>query len=485
MARSLRGGVFEILKNSLARGIAADLARRQIIDDVSDSVTDIQTALSSWDNCMAVSWCQYPVIAIIVVGGLILISIVWCIVRCCCCGLSCCCSCFRCLQCCGDCCGACDPPRKQQSKYLDAPYIPPDQGYRTEAPMQSSFPSIAPNHPPAKAPPQYAEFDAPRKGGEDALPEMPSWESSSSKKVLVEEEAVELETLKKKIATPEQQVPLMTGASSVATSPMPMEYPGAYGQPQGNNARGYMDPQSRPLDPYGQAAQGNGYAVNQGPVYDQDQPYDMPPAPAAAAMMGRQSPALGRQSPALNPYGYDANRMNQGYPQPAPLPNDYGNYGGFRQGSPAPSADGYGMRRRGTGDNGAMGAPAPYGVDSRARNSPGPMRPSRPDDPYQQGPRQSPAPQNGRGYGAPSYNPPQDDYNRSYSPGPNRQYGGQSPPSRMPQSPNHSSGFDVNPGYTRPYDYDRRPSESREDAGQEGYPGYKPYGQGQNAWSGI
>lgn len=53
--------MFEILKNSLARGIAADLARRQIIDDVSDSVNDIQTALSSWDNCMAVSWCQYVI----------------------------------------------------------------------------------------------------------------------------------------------------------------------------------------------------------------------------------------------------------------------------------------------------------------------------------------------------------------------------------------------------------------------------------------
>ncbi len=78
---------------------------------------------------------RYPVIAIIIVGGLIVLSIVWCIARCACCGMSFCCECFYCLKCCGNCCGCCSTPGGKRHKYLDEPYIPPNQGYRPEAPM--------------------------------------------------------------------------------------------------------------------------------------------------------------------------------------------------------------------------------------------------------------------------------------------------------------------------------------------------------------
>lgn len=59
MARSLRGGFWDTVRNSVARSVAADLARRDIINDAKGKVNDIATALSSWDNCMSVAWCKY------------------------------------------------------------------------------------------------------------------------------------------------------------------------------------------------------------------------------------------------------------------------------------------------------------------------------------------------------------------------------------------------------------------------------------------
>jgi hypothetical protein len=381
----------------------------------------------------------------------------------------------------------CDAPNKKKAKYLDAPYIPPDQGYRTEAPMRSQFPSLAANHPPAQAPPQYAVFDAPSKGGEDALPQMPSWEDSSSKKVLVEEDTIELSDLKKPAPTPspstEQQMPLMAPSASNPASPMPREHLSGFNYGPGGTSRAYTGSPASAMDPYGRPIAGNGYASNQslpygssqqngygGPndgVYGYGQDYNTPLAPAAAAM-GRQSPAPGRN-------GYGPSRMDQGYPQPTASPSEYGNPGGYRQGSPGPGPDGYGMRRRGTGE-------VPYGADPRMRNSPGPRNgpgPRRADtDPYQSA-RNSPAPQQGRGYGAPSYNAPPD---RAYSPAPQRPYDAM-PQAGYAQPAPVNDGFDF-AGPSRP-DYDRRPSESRQDDGREGYPGYKPYTQPQNAWSGL
>ncbi|KAI9171248.1 hypothetical protein HJFPF1_00729 [Paramyrothecium foliicola] len=439
MVRSLRGGVWEILSDSIARGLAADMSKRNIIDDTRTKVNDFKTAISSWDNCMAANFCKWPVIAIIVVGGLILLGIITCI-----------------------------------QKYLDAPYNP-EQGYKTQAPMQAPFPSVAANHPPTThtaAPPQYAEFDVSRKGGEDALPVMPSWDESANKKVLVHEEEVEMDHLKKPTNDPAQ--PLMAGSSSsVPTSPMPMEHPTAYGQQQTNAARGYASPDAQPTIPFTEVAgQGPAYGQTSGLTYPQEQSFNAVPPMGAMGNMRSQSPAQSYR-------GYGQDSMNQSYGQmPAPG-NGFGNQGAYGQASRVASPDSYGMQRRGTGDrHSPMGGPAPYGAS----------------------PRQSPAPQNGRGYGAPGYNAARDNFNRAYSPAPERQYGTPSPrpmntnrppPERMySQSPPHSpitnnSGFDFTSGFARPQEYDRRPSESREPAGQEGYPGYKPYNRPQDGWSGI
>lgn len=59
MARSLQDGPWERLRTSLARSVAGHLASRNIIEDAKDKVTDIKTALSSWDNCMAANFCKY------------------------------------------------------------------------------------------------------------------------------------------------------------------------------------------------------------------------------------------------------------------------------------------------------------------------------------------------------------------------------------------------------------------------------------------
>jgi hypothetical protein len=540
MARSLRGSVWEILTESVARGMALSVEKRDVIDDTRNKVSDFKTAISSWDNCMAANFCKWPVIAIIVVGGLIVLGIVICLARCLCCGVSCCCSCCQCFKCCGNCCGCCDPPGGPKQKYLDAPYNP-EQGYKTQAPMHAPFPSHAPApahpsihshasvhpHAPAHtglaaAPPQYAEFDMPRKGGEDALPAMPSWEESQNKKVLVHEEEVEMDQLKKPVPN-ESSMPLMAGpSSSIPTSPMPMEHPTGYGPPQGPGARGFATAQSEPTIPFTTVDDRHDLGFN-----------GVPP-PAVMGGMRSQSPAQSYRGygPGPGPLNQSYNSlpspgngpMNQSYNSlPGPGPgNVYGSQGPYNnQGSRSASPDPYGMQRRGPLDRQSpLAGSGPYGAS----------------------PRQSPAPQPGRGYGAPVYNAQRDNFNRAYSPGPgpdrqfgtssprpgpdrqysnasarpgpDRQYGTSSPrpgpdrqygtPSPRPlanmqqpaperpyaQSPpaspiTNNSGFDFNSGYARPQPYDRRPSESREAVGQEGYPGYKPYNKPQDGWSGI
>lgn len=57
MARSLRGGVWE----SMVSSMAADIQSRGITDTVQsagNSINDVKTALSSWDNCMSVNFCK-------------------------------------------------------------------------------------------------------------------------------------------------------------------------------------------------------------------------------------------------------------------------------------------------------------------------------------------------------------------------------------------------------------------------------------------
>lgn len=390
----------------LARSVTAAMVKRDAVGDAKQQVTDVQTAFSSWDNCMQASFCKWPAIGIMIFVGLIVFSVVWCCIRCICCGVSCCCECFHCLKCCGNCCGCCDSPQKR-NKYLDEPFVPPNyaqnQGYRSEAPMVAPVmaPAMAPTMAPARSkpePPQYAEFDSGPKGGGggDELPSMPSWEGASSKKVMIEEEAVELEQLKK--PDPAPNAPLMG-----AMAPNPMSSPvspaaghGPYGPPQasqngymaaarsesnlsygqaqgqgqgyGNyNNGGYQQPQETGVQGYGNQGYGNQGYGNQGygnqGAYD-TQGYSAPgygteamgagaAGAAGAVMMGQ-----GRQTPHqdYDNGAYARGPMDQGYPAPSQTPRPYDQYS--RSITPAAAGQGRQPPRYPTPQgNGAYGTP--------------------------------------------------------------------------------------------------------------------------------
>ncbi|KAK7226441.1 hypothetical protein V2G26_014444 [Clonostachys chloroleuca] len=445
MARSLEPSAWEKVSHSLARSVVSQMESRNIIDSVSNKVTDIRTALSSWDNCMNANFCKYPVIAIIAVGGLIVLSILYCCARCLCLGKACCCSCCNCMKCCGNCCGCCDPPDSRKNKYLDEQFAPQDQGYRTQPPMQPFAPVVG-----TTAPPQYAEFDV-SKHNDDSLPQMPSWENSQSSKVAnKEQESLEMSNL--------NATSMAGGASSVS---------GRSGQDTDNYGPNY----SKPQNPY-----------DSRDAYDMDHSYDMPPA-AIGGVGGRNSPgpAAYRNQNSNSPYhemptesygppssygpldnSYGQQNSYRGVPSPAPMRQN--TYNSVRTASPGPNYGGYGSHAQ-------TSSPAPYGGSPHMRNSPGPQQSGvMPAGNFDNHQAYSPTRDN---FGQESYG--QDNYGQIHAPTP-RQYT-QSPRPIPTQEPFHqrqpsspivnNSGFDFNSGYTRP------PSVDQQGAG--GYPGYKPY----------
>lgn len=523
MARSLRGGVLDQLRAVVARTVAAELTRRNIVSQAQGTALNVAAAFSSWDNCMKASFCKWPVIAVIIVGGLIIIGVIWCIIRCACCGLACCCSCFKCLKCCGNCCGCCDAPGERRHKYLDEPYIPPHHGYQQQAPMQAPASlALSAAKQPAFEPPQYAEFDVSKKANDDALPQMPSWEGAGSKKVKLDDDEVELSQLKK-TPSPHLSQPRLAPPSTGPTSPMGHEQHGPYGDaghgqrsPYADAGHGqrspYADPRAGPYgDPRaGRHAQGQGhhqpghgadvYAKHES-GFGLDEPYDDPmnmglahqrarpaqdyanpfpnqpfaPPLAVATGQGRQSPAPGRPRYANQGYsempepeptrrgGYD-----QQYSSPAP-----NGYGMPRQGTGGSAPDAHAMRRQGTGGN----APDAHAMRRHATGESLSNMASRQPygaDPYSTrnspGPRRTPAPQ---GDGPYAQHPPRSPQ-FARDPGHGARYAFDQSPPRSPIRNN--AGFDFTSGYARPGTADGRraepvPSPTREAA----YPGYKPY----------
>lgn len=455
-------------------------------------------------------------IALIVVGGLIVFSLVWCIVRCACCGLSCCCECCRCLKCCGDCCGCCDPPKGTPHKYLDESYGPTNQGYRSQAPMALPPSRVA-------EPPQYAEFDVSRKGGEDALPAMPSWDSAGSKKIMVEEDPVELEQLKK----PEnsgQNMPLMSGAGTSPGPASPVPSPGPYGahgatSPGPYGARGGTSP--GPYGAHDMHAASGGYlsagASGADPYAQSERVYTQSPAPygpsssslgvdqayGAGAAAGAAGAAMGpgRRSPRdprdYNNGGYDGQgAMNPRYPgSRSPPQGSYDEYGRSRQGNYDEYAQGGG--RNGGGQNGGQGYGMGPGRRSPPRGPPGPnnMSGAYPPDRVRRSPVPPQAPQGGADYGYNNRPYPPAQPQRQYSsdstrplarPPPQRQYSHDMQPPASPSGLTNNSGFDFNSGYSRPQTANDRPSTSQAD--RNAYPGYRAYQSGANSqegWSGV
>ncbi|KAK0618200.1 hypothetical protein B0T17DRAFT_509750 [Bombardia bombarda] len=530
MRRSLRGGFLDLLAASLRPA----LQRR----DIQGEITDVKMAFSSWDNCMQATYCKWPVIAIIIIGGLIIASIIWCIVRCACCGLSCCCSCFQCFKCCGNCCGCCDPPRGSRNKYLDEPYIPPNQQYKPQEPMNPAWsrdpgyamgpmsPAVSRPAAAAAAPPQFAEFDA--KSGaahEDALPAMPVWDEAGSKKVLVEEEAVELKPLNKPEANA-QNPAMMAGA--IAQNPSrspenrspygpPLGIPGRgqdnrspYGPspghspehrspygPPGNNppTAGYFPPGGVESDPYAQ----NGQDYHQARVAYGQGPEQGYGVPVAAIGQGRRSPRM------YNDGGYQDDRGSA-----APTrQNTYDNYGGMpgRQqqqgGYDQVQQGGYDQAQQGGYDSyGAQGVGQGYGAGGPRRAPRDRQIAGYPQDQM----RGSPAPQ--ADYGGAAYDS-RPNTGRNYSSestrplrGPQRQYSHDVMPTPVTAGGQVDDGgrFDFSSAYSRPaaaaaaanQNSYRQASPAIPEPQQSAYLGYKPYQPGQQqqqqqqqGWSGL
>ncbi|KAK0657621.1 hypothetical protein B0T16DRAFT_453060 [Cercophora newfieldiana] len=511
MRRSVREGFEELLVRSLRPAIE----RRQ---DIVGGVSDVKTAFSSWDNCMAATYCKWPVIAIMIIGGLILFSVVWCIIRCACCGLSCCCSCCNFLKCCGNCCGCCDPPRGKRHKYLDEPYIPPNQGYKVQPPMNPHFPPVVPTMTPAAAQftgvttvgaasshtPQYAEFDVSKKGGEDALPAMPSWEGADKKKVYLEEEEVEMDQLKKPEASGQAGAAAAGAVGAAAAVPggrSPVGSPGLnrspYGPPAGAPANnGYFPAPGVEADPY--ASSGQNYNT---PGGGYGQPNSMGGNQGYGMAVGAVGAAPGRQSPYNdNGYGnagYGQQGQGRGYGSPA-RQDSYNTYGSGRQ-QGGGAYDNYNQGNQ--YDNQAIQS---YGNQSNQTYGMGPRRSPpnelpaetsyiQPAGTYSQEPsRHSPAPQAGYGnYDNAGYDSRQysTDSARPLRAPPQRQYTNDT----APQTVQSDAGFDFGTSsYSRPAPgaggY-RQPSPVQPQQQQPtGYPGYKPYSPvnanppGNNGW---
>jgi hypothetical protein len=292
--------------------------------------------------------------------------------------------------------------------------------------------------------PQYAEFETGKKnaGGEDALPAMPSWEGASSKKVMMEEEAVEMNNLQRPEAS-------MAGAGAgTGTGVVAGALPG----PSNSLSGGRLTPNGqmpyRAQSPYAGSEQG--YAGYNAAGYRQ--PSTSPGPDVAYAAAGAIGMVPGRSSPYNN--GHDHNQPAQGY-QRSNSPQTYGAYG-------------------------QPGYDAGYGAGSRSES---------PANAYHGHPRLSPSPQ-ATGYG--SYAQTQYSQNGAYnqqgyssraqhlySPEPVRQQ--ESFPQELPAQPvepRNAQGFNFdNSSNTRPQETDYvQPRESPKIA--------QPVPQGSNAYPG-
>ncbi|RYP56499.1 hypothetical protein DL771_011818 [Monosporascus sp. 5C6A] len=334
---------------------------------------------------------------------------------------------------------------------------------------------MTPGYPPARTkpePPQYAEFDIGSKKDADSLPAMPSWEDASSKKVLVEEDGVELEPIKKK---PEDAQAFQMNAVNASQATIPnARSPGArapYGPPGGvGGPNGYMaaaDPYANPYGPSGQAPPaGNPYGPP--PVSNASNTYMAAAGPNANpyapsrqgsgarspyAPQGSQGPNgyMAAGSTDMNPYesndqGYDsynAASYGQVFQEYADQDQGYAATGAMGQGQQAPHQ----AYNNATYHAGQMGQGYPQS------RTPGPYK----DEPvrdgtqghYGMGPGRGTPVNNGGIMGPPRVASPamragygHDGFDRRPSPGPNEAYGYDDVNRRPSPGPDGAYGYD-------------------------------------------
>ncbi|KAJ5670039.1 uncharacterized protein N7477_005402 [Penicillium maclennaniae] len=351
---------------------ARDVWARSTASDLES----IPSTFSSWDKCMAKSYCKWPVIVAIIIASVIVIAILGCIINCLCCG----------YQCCKCCCSCCCPSGRRRFKAPKQPKHYDDPIY-TQPP-----PAPNPIYQPPQAPPVYrganttATFDSPSKSAatstihEDALPEMPTWAAAVDKHVEDHShEDLEMEPLNPPDRKQGAGTPINPGAAYA-------DYPPDRGTPPLAGYRGFnsTDPYARrspgpaaalaaTQDPHGHRSPGASLAYN-----TQIDPY------------GRRSPAVASPAAAaaVDPY----NRRSPG-------PN--GAMDPYTRRSPAQGPYG----RRSPGPNAVMD---PYG-----HSSPGALNNTSPNDPYNHLTSPIGAPVSSP-YEHQPYDQPYDDYNNGY-----------------------------------------------------------------------
>ncbi|KAF1812714.1 hypothetical protein P152DRAFT_449414 [Eremomyces bilateralis CBS 781.70] len=308
-------------------------------ESILEKAGGVRESFSSWDNCMAKTYCKWPVIVGIVVGSLVIFSILFCVVRCCCCGLQCCCGIFSCCNAC------CPSPRGKGYKNQDS--VPPPQPYhQSPAQYQKSAQYGAPAPMQYDNRPQFATFDSSKNVNEDSLPAMPSWDSAHSRKVEVAPEAHEMRPM---------DMNSSPGAAAAALSHNSPYRGDGYGAGVGRQSPGTpgMDTRNQAASYYagaGSVAGSDGWGHNQrsdnlnqygmqgqeSGVYGQSAPYGSapyqqqlrvgsasPPGAYGAGYGGHSSPSpsYGRHDSPSVSYPSD----NRAHDEPAPEPQSFVN----------------------------------------------------------------------------------------------------------------------------------------------------------------
>ena len=306
---------------------------------------------------------------------------------------------------------------------------------------------------PVYEPPQYAEFDVSKKGGDDALPSMPTWNDAGSKKVVLEEEAVEMNQLNR-TATGQQTVASASAAAAASAAAVAA----AAGQPSPNMSGGNRSPyrQPSPIGPGGHPGQSGGYAnPPRGQNYNNGYSQPVSPYGAEPYAAGAIAPTARMASPHQDyNNGYNQGYGNaQGYANEQAYGNGYDNSHAAQAYDNNSSVQGYGAEYAPPNQVAQV-----YGVDAR--------RPSPASAAYAAEPmRHSPAPQAGYGYGQ----------QQQFGAG----AGYRQPQVQQPQLQN-VGGFDFNSGYSRPQEYNgyRQPSpiqtQPQELPASNGYSAYSP-----------
>ncbi|CZT15645.1 uncharacterized protein RCC_12030 [Ramularia collo-cygni] len=333
---------------------------------MADTLNGVKNTFSSWDACMSKTYCKWPVIAAIIFGSLIALSLIWCCVRCLCCGVECCCG---CLACCNACCPS---PRgggrrsKDGGGYQQAPPTPFGAGggggyggqYAAPMPMNTGYFGAAPGGSGVKSTATFESSSG--RLHEDSLPAMPSWDTATSKRVEhhgddgddKEQEGVEMDKLQPAYRHQQQQqeVGLLgrdgreyngrrqeaadLGAGAMIASPY-HDYGGGYeqrspgmgsaygGQQQSSGYGAQASPygrqqQQQQTSAYGAAQQRDAYATTQSPhgYTSQAAGYTSPVYQSGASPVATSSPYGGGYSAAPAPapaaaYGSSADYYQQ------------------------------------------------------------------------------------------------------------------------------------------------------------------------------